>query len=74
LTAEDGAICALADSPEEFARHVVDLLQNPGKAAAMASRARAEVVAKRDIRAMTERLVNCYRAEITRMRGTPTSP
>jgi GT2 family glycosyltransferase/glycosyltransferase involved in cell wall biosynthesis len=74
LTAQDGAICALADPPEEFARRVVDLLQHPEKAAAMACRAREEVVAKRDIRAMTGRLVDCYRAEIARMRGASTSP
>lgn len=74
LTDRDGGICALADSPEEFARRVVDLLQHPEKAAAMACRAREEVVAKRDIRAMTERMVDCYRAEIARMRGASTSP
>ena len=69
LTAQDGGICALADSPEEFAQRVVDLLQHPEKAASMACRARQEVVAKRDMRAMTERLVDGYRAEIARMRG-----
>ena len=74
LTDRDGGICALADSPEEFARRVVDLLQHPEKAAAMACRAREEVVAKRDIRAMTERMVDCYRAQIARMRGASTSP
>jgi glycosyltransferase involved in cell wall biosynthesis len=73
LTAQDGAICALADSPEEFAQRVIDLLQHPGKAADMACRARQEVVAKRDIRAMSERLVDCYRTELARMRGAPTS-
>jgi GT2 family glycosyltransferase/glycosyltransferase involved in cell wall biosynthesis len=74
LTAQDGAICALADPPEEFAHRVVDLLRHPEKAAAMACRAREEVVAKRDIRAMTGRLVDCYRTEIARMRGASTSP
>jgi len=69
LTAQDGGICALADSPEEFAQRVVDLLQHPEKAAVMACRARQEVVAKRDMRAMTERLADSYRAEIARMRG-----
>lgn len=73
LTAQDGAICALADSPQDFARRVVELLQAPEKAAAMACRAREEVVAKRDIRAMTGRMVECYRAEIARMRGASTS-
>ena len=34
----------------------------------MARRARAQVVAQRDMRGMTERLVECYRAEVQRMR------
>jgi glycosyltransferase involved in cell wall biosynthesis len=69
LTAKNGEICALADDPESFASHILDLLRNPGKACEMAKRARAEVVAKRDMRVMTERLVDCYRAEVRRMRG-----
>ena len=68
LAQEDGAICALADEPDQFAQRVVDLLRNPEKAAAMARRARAEVVAHRDMRVMTERLVECYRSELRRMR------
>jgi hypothetical protein len=43
-------------------------LEDSDKAAAMARRARADVVEKRDMRAMTERLVECYRAEVQRMR------
>ena len=39
-------------------------------AAKMAERARAEVVAKRDMRIMTERLVDCYQATVDKMRGT----
>jgi glycosyltransferase involved in cell wall biosynthesis len=69
LATNDGEICALADDPAEFASHVVRLLQHPDEAEAMAIRARAEVVAKRDMRAMTERLVECYHAEVERMRG-----
>ena len=65
----DGEICALADTPEEFARRVVDLLRDPAKASAIASRARQEVVGKRDMPAMTERLMECYRAEIARKRA-----
>jgi glycosyltransferase involved in cell wall biosynthesis len=72
LVDRDGEICALADRPAEFARNVVDLLRHPQKAAEMAARAREEVVAKRDIRRMTERLVESYRAEVVRKR--PTSP
>ena len=68
LADKDGDICALADEPESFAGHVLDLLANPDKAAAMAQRARADVVSTRDMRVMTERLVECYRAEVDRMR------
>ena len=44
----------------------MELLDDPAKAAAMAKRAREEVVAQRDMRVMTERLVEGYRAEIAR--------
>ena len=66
LADRDGDICALADQPADFARHVVDLLRDPQKAAEMVARAREEVVTKRDIRAMTERMVEGYRAEVLR--------
>ncbi|MEO8050976.1 MAG: glycosyltransferase family 4 protein, partial [Acidobacteriota bacterium] len=62
----DGDICALADQPAEFARRVIDLLRDPQKAAEMAARAREEVVQKRDIRGMTESLVEGYRTEVLR--------
>jgi glycosyltransferase involved in cell wall biosynthesis len=68
LADQDGEICALADDPAEFATHVVRLLRYPEESEALARRARAEVVAKRDMRAMTERLMDCYRAEVARMR------
>ena len=69
LADQDGALCALADDPESFAAHIVKLLRDPESAAQMAERARADVVAKRDMRVMTERLVESYKAEITRMRS-----
>jgi glycosyltransferase involved in cell wall biosynthesis len=69
LAAEDGAICALADDPDVFARKTLDLLENAVHAQAMAQRARQEVVEKRDMRKMTERLAECYRAEVERMRA-----
>jgi len=69
LASEDGDICALADDPGKFARDVLKLLEEPQTAAAMAQRARADVVEKRDMHAMTERLVECYRAEVRRMRS-----
>jgi len=40
--------CALADEPEAFARAILELLSNPEKAAEMARRARAEVVARQE--------------------------
>jgi glycosyltransferase involved in cell wall biosynthesis len=68
LAANDGEICALADDPETFAQAILALFADPEKAAQMALRARAEVVANRDMRIMTERLVNSYRAEVELMR------
>ncbi len=67
LTSQDGEICALADDPQGFADRVVRLIERPEEAEAMARRARAEVVAKRDMQRMTERLVTCYRTEVERM-------
>lgn len=69
LASKDGEICALADDPDQFAAHVVELLSNPEKAAAMARRARANVEEKRDMRRMTNRLVECYRQEVKKMRA-----
>jgi glycosyltransferase involved in cell wall biosynthesis len=69
LASEDGTICALADDPETFAQRTLELIENPGVAESMAARAREEVVQKRDIRRMTERLVKSYAEEVRRMRG-----
>lgn len=68
LAERDGEVCALADDPAVFAEHVVRLLRHPEEGEALARRARAEVVARRDMRAMTERLVECYRSEVRGMR------
>lgn len=65
----DGELCGLADDPAGFAGRVVDLLENPDKAARMAERARAEVVAKRDMRTMTKRLIENYRETVQSMRA-----
>jgi glycosyltransferase involved in cell wall biosynthesis len=70
LTHKDGEICALADEPADFARHVVRLLRNSQEAADLAERARHYVVEHRDMRRMTERLVTGYRAEIARKTAT----
>ena len=61
LARKDGQFCALADRPQEFADRVVELLENPKEAAALASRARAEVEANWDMANITARLVDGYR-------------
>ncbi len=61
LARKDGQFCALADRPREFADRVVELLENPKEAAALASRARAEVEANWDMANITARLVDGYR-------------
>jgi GT2 family glycosyltransferase/glycosyltransferase involved in cell wall biosynthesis len=61
LATVDGEFCALADDPGEFAGRVLELLRNAEGAAAMAERARAEVVANWDMAAITGRLVESYR-------------
>lgn len=61
LTGKDGEICALADDPEAFAGHILELFEKPEAAAGMQRRARANVTAQRDITGMTERLLATYR-------------
>ena len=60
LAARDGDVCRLADSPEGFAEAVLALWENSGEAADMARRARAQVEANWDMRAITRRLVESY--------------
>jgi GT2 family glycosyltransferase len=69
LATNDGEVCALADDPSLFAQHVVTLLRDPEKAAVMAERARAEVVANWDMTAITRKLVESY-AEILQEKRT----
>jgi GT2 family glycosyltransferase/glycosyltransferase involved in cell wall biosynthesis len=61
LGVKDGEFCALADDPAEFAAHVLALLRDPEKAAAMAERARTEVETNWDMAVITGRLVESYR-------------
>jgi O-antigen biosynthesis protein len=56
LAERDGDLCALADSPEAFADKIVELFEQPERAAEMARRARAEIEANRDMRVMAGRL------------------
>ena len=61
LTEKDGEICALAEDPAEFARKIVELFDDADKAQHLACVARERVVATRDMRVLTERLVESYR-------------
>jgi glycosyltransferase involved in cell wall biosynthesis len=69
LAAVDGEFCALADDPAGFAARVVALLRDPEKAAAMAERARGEVVANWDMAAITGKLVESYREMVKAKRA-----
>ena len=69
LAVKDGEICTLADSPEEFAQKIVELLSNPAKAAEMATRARQHVEATRDMAVLTRNLVKSYRMVLQKKRS-----
>ena len=70
LAERDGEFCALAADADGFARRVVELLDDPEKARAMAARARAEVVNHRDMKAMTAKLAESYKAAIAAKRNS----
>jgi GT2 family glycosyltransferase len=60
LSDVDGELCALADDPESFANHILDLFDRPDKAAVMASRARKAVEERWDMTTITQRLADSY--------------
>jgi GT2 family glycosyltransferase len=64
LTAKDGDVCALADSPEEFAEKILELFSDTAKASELASRARQHVVATRDMAVLTRKLLDSYRTAL----------
>jgi O-antigen biosynthesis protein len=69
LAGKDGEICGLAKDPAEFARKIVELFDDPEKARKLACRAREQVVATRDMRVLTERLVESYREVLREKRS-----
>ena len=64
----DGDICALANTPDQFADKILHLLDHPEEAAAMAHRARAHVQQHWDMPTITRRLAEVYRREVARLR------
>jgi GT2 family glycosyltransferase/glycosyltransferase involved in cell wall biosynthesis len=69
LAATDGEICSLAEDPLEFAQKIVELFDDREKARKLACRARERVVETRDMRVLTERLVESYREVLRGKRG-----
>jgi len=69
LAGKDGEICALAADPGAFARKIVELFDHPEQARKLACRAREHVVATRDTRVLTERLVESYREVLRQKRS-----
>jgi len=69
LAGKDGEICALAEDPGVFAQKIVELFDDPEKAGKLACRAREQVVATRDMRVLTERLVESYKEVLKQKRG-----
>ena len=72
LARRDAEFCLLADQPELFAEKVLQVFDDPPRAAEMAARARSEVVANWDMAAITARLVESYRDAVREK--NPTSP
>ena len=69
LSKFDGDTCLLADDPAEFALKTVELLGDPGRAAELARKARAHVVAEWDMEGITRKLAESYREVIGEKRG-----
>jgi GT2 family glycosyltransferase/glycosyltransferase involved in cell wall biosynthesis len=68
LAEKDGQLCRLADDPGGFADGIIDLLQNGEHAAALATRARAEVEATKDMAVMTRNLAESFRSLVKKKR------
>ncbi len=69
LADRDGETCALADSPAAFAARTLALLDDPANAAALAERARAEVVDHWDMATITRKLADSYREAVREKRS-----
>jgi glycosyltransferase involved in cell wall biosynthesis len=64
LGRKDGEFCRLADEPEDFALKVLEVFGDPAAAAEMARRARALVVSRWDMEAITRQLEESYREAV----------
>jgi glycosyltransferase involved in cell wall biosynthesis len=66
---EDGEFCGLADDAAGFAGRILALFSDPGRARAMAERARREVESNWDAAVLTRRLVGSYQAALREKRA-----
>jgi glycosyltransferase involved in cell wall biosynthesis len=73
LAGIDDEICGLADDPRRFADEVARLLADPKAARELAIRARESVVQTRDMRTLTRRLEQNYRAAVAAKRSSERS-
>lgn len=69
LARQDGDICLLADSPDEFAQKIVELFRRPELGEELARRARAFVEQRHDAALMARRLVESYRGALAHKAG-----
>ena len=74
LARKDGEFCGLADQPEPFARKVIEILNCPEQAGAMAGRARLEVETNWDMPVLTRRLEKSYREVLREKRRAICQP
>jgi GT2 family glycosyltransferase len=70
LARQDGEFCALADDPRGFADGVIRVLEDPVYGGEIAARARLEVETNWDMRVITARLADRYRALISAKRAS----
>jgi GT2 family glycosyltransferase/glycosyltransferase involved in cell wall biosynthesis len=74
LARTDGEFCALADDPAAFANKVLDILNCPEQARAMAERARIEVESNWDMPVLTQKLEESYRQVLNEKRRSACRP
>ncbi len=70
LTEDDEDIAMLADDPADFAAKLVQLFEQPELGRHLAIRARRRVESTRDMRVLTERLVESYKEVLKQKRVT----
>ena len=68
-----GRVCYLADTPEDFAARVLELLMNKRAGSELAARARCEVAANWDMPVITAKLIESYKDGLREKRNQLTA-